>query len=88
MVGKLSNWYSALNVYSRAQLVEVQLVEEFLGLLHYEFLGKWDDDLEIARKEFYQMKCCSLKKKDLDKHFQNTSIKFYQFRRIGNLNLK
>ena len=49
MVGKLSNWYSALNVYSKAQLVRVQSVEEFLELLHYKFLGKWNDDLEIAK---------------------------------------
>ena len=80
MVGKLSTWYGKLNIYAKAQVVTVETVEEFLV--------KWDDDLEIARKEFYQMKCYSLKKKDLDKHFQNISRKFYQLRGTNNPNLK
>ena len=68
MIGKLSNWYGTLNVYAKAQLMEAHSIDEFLGLLHYEFLGKWEDDMEIARKEFYQMKCYSLKIRDLDVH--------------------
>ena len=53
LIGKMSNWFNNLNVYAKDQLIEAKSVDELLVLLYFEFFGKWEDDLIIARKEFY-----------------------------------
>ena len=40
------------------------------------------------REEFFQMKCCSMKRKDLERHFQKMSKKDYMIGGVDNPNLK
>lgn len=42
----------------------------------------------MAREEYFQMKCCSYFPKDLDKHFQQMSKRFYLIGGIDDTNLK
>nr|GEW79520.1 putative zinc finger, CCHC-type [Tanacetum cinerariifolium] len=41
-----------------------------------------------AREEFLKMKCCSFQKKDLKKHYDRTSQRFYCLNRVDDVNLK
>ncbi|GKC18952.1 putative zinc finger, CCHC-type containing protein [Tanacetum coccineum] len=41
-----------------------------------------------AREEFLKMKCCSFQKKDLEKHYDRMSQRFYCLNRVDNVNLK
>ncbi|MED6220859.1 hypothetical protein PIB30_048871 [Stylosanthes scabra] len=51
--------------------------ENFLGLIHKEFLG----DITIIQKrnsqEYYEMKCCSLNRRDLKIHYKRMMNKYY-----------
>lgn len=42
----------------------------------------------IAREEFFIMKCCSYKRKDLEKHYNNMSKRFYLLKEMNDPNLK
>ena len=50
---------------------------QFLGIIHQEFLG----DIAIIQKrnsqEYFEMKCCSLNRKDLEKHYKKMAAKYY-----------
>ncbi|KAG4980617.1 hypothetical protein JHK82_033859 [Glycine max] len=61
MTGTLKEWYH--NLQSRSSV---------LGTLHQEFIGE-----RKIRQEFFEMRCCSLKIKDLDRHFQRMNQKSY-----------
>nr|GEW20359.1 reverse transcriptase domain-containing protein [Tanacetum cinerariifolium] len=41
-----------------------------------------------AREEFLKMKCCSFQKKDLEKHYDRMSQRFYCLNRVDDVNLK
>jgi hypothetical protein len=52
------------------QFVNNASLSEALGWLHYEFLGETLNDKEIARYEYFKMKCYSYLRSDLEKHFK------------------
>ncbi|MED6178183.1 hypothetical protein PIB30_105176 [Stylosanthes scabra] len=64
MTGNLREWMNGFSEYERMGLVN-GTSENFLGLIHKEFLR----DITIIQKrnsqEYYEMKCCSLNRRDL-----------------------
>ncbi|QCD84057.1 hypothetical protein DEO72_LG2g4407 [Vigna unguiculata] len=48
-----------------------------LGALHEEFIGDGAITDRKIRQEFFEMKCCSLNMKDLDRHFKRMIQRFY-----------
>jgi len=64
--GTLWDWFHALGDYRQMQFVNSASLSEALGWLHYEFLGKALNDKEIARYEYFKMKCCSYLRSDLE----------------------
>ncbi|KAL2518395.1 Reverse transcriptase domain-containing protein [Abeliophyllum distichum] len=42
-----------------------------MNTLYWELCGKQDHLKDIAREEFFKLKCCSYNPKDLNKHFEN-----------------
>ena len=55
-------------------------IMNFLGVTtHYE---------EVAREEFLLMKCCSFQRKDLEKHFDKMSRRYYSFNGMDDVNAK
>jgi hypothetical protein len=73
MTGTLKEWYHNLGTFKQDELHRLENAAAVLGVLHSEFIG----DMEIfdrkSRQEFFEMKCCSLKVKDLEKHYQRMS---------------
>ncbi|KAH9686106.1 hypothetical protein KPL70_014233 [Citrus sinensis] len=49
-----------------------------LNIIHEQFIGEKTASTEADRKEYHQMKCCSLKRHLLDAHYKRMSILFYK----------
>ncbi|MCH95308.1 polyprotein-like, partial [Trifolium medium] len=77
MTGTLKEWYHNLGTFKQDELHRLENVAAVLGVLHNEFIG----DMEIfdrkSRQEFFEMRYCSLKVKDLEKHYQRMSQRYY-----------
>ncbi|KAF8011959.1 hypothetical protein BT93_I0169 [Corymbia citriodora subsp. variegata] len=54
-----------------------QPLDNAIQIIHMYFIGKLEDSKELKRKEFFDRKCCSLRRKDLDRHFQAMIKLFY-----------
>ncbi|MED6127662.1 hypothetical protein PIB30_090123 [Stylosanthes scabra] len=76
ITGNLREWMNSFSEYERMGLVN-GTSENFLGLIHKEFLG----DITIIQKrnsqEYYEMKCCSLNRRDLKIHYKRMINKYY-----------
>ena len=48
-----------------------------LSVTHEQFIGESAAVFEAARRDYLNMKCCSLNSKDLDFHYKRMSILFY-----------
>jgi len=57
-------------------------------VIHNEFPGSPTHHTEVAQEEFLVMKCCSFERKDLEKHFDRMSKRFYVFNGMDNVNSK
>uniref|UniRef100_A0A6N2MSM9 Uncharacterized protein n=1 Tax=Salix viminalis TaxID=40686 RepID=A0A6N2MSM9_SALVM len=75
--GTLWDWFHALGDYRQLQFMNSASLSEALGWLHYEFLGEALNDKEIARYEFFKMKCCSYLRSDLEKHFKEMCRRYH-----------
>jgi len=75
--GTLWDWFHALGDYRQMQFVNSASLSEALGWLHYEFLGEALNDKEIARYEYFKMKCCSYLRSDLERHFKDMCRRYH-----------
>ncbi|CAK8530412.1 unnamed protein product [Lathyrus sativus] len=77
MTGTMKEWYHNLGAFKRDELHCLETTTSFLGVLHREFIS----DMEIfdrkSRQEFFEIKCCSLKTKDLNKHYHRMAQRYY-----------
>ena len=64
------------------------MLEYFFTIFHNEFLGLVTHYTEVAREEFLLMKCCSFERKDLEKHFNRMSMRYYSFNGMDDVNPK
>ena len=75
-------------MYRQLQLIRVSNAEELLGAIYQEFIGDHTIIMTQAKNEFFERKCCSLQKKDLNAHYQKMSPLFYMLNGIVEPNLK
>ncbi|QHO56831.1 polyprotein [Arachis hypogaea] len=87
MTCNLREWVNNLFEYERLQLIN-GTSSQFLGIIHQEFLG----DISIIQKrnsqEYFEMKCCSLNRKNLERHYKRMAAKYYHLGRNNNPPLK
>ena len=57
-------------------------------IIHNEFLGSPTHFTEVPREEFLLMKFCSFERKDLEKHFDRMSRRYYSFNGMNDVNSK
>ena len=57
-------------------------------LLLMSFIGESAAVFEATRRDYLNMKCCSLNSKDLDFHYKQMSILFYKLNRFNDPTLK
>ncbi|MED6107563.1 hypothetical protein PIB30_015312, partial [Stylosanthes scabra] len=76
MTGNLREWMNGLSEYEKMTLVNGSS-ENFLGVIHKEFLGTITIIQKRNSQEYYEMKCCSLNRKDLKTHYKRMIGKYY-----------
>ncbi|KAL0445483.1 UNVERIFIED_CONTAM: polyprotein [Sesamum latifolium] len=87
--GLISNLLEkSLGDYRQVQFSQATNPSIVLGAIHQEFIGDASLINKMASQEYFAMKCCSLKRKDLDFHFKQMSEKFYMLNGLNDPNLK
>ncbi|KAH9657922.1 hypothetical protein KPL70_023277 [Citrus sinensis] len=76
--GALRDWFDSLGNYRQLQFVQLPEVSSALAVIHDQFLGDPSAVFEAARRDYVNMKCCSLNAKDLDFHYKRISLLFYK----------
>ncbi|KAH9686078.1 hypothetical protein KPL70_014214 [Citrus sinensis] len=59
-----------------------------LNIIHEQFIGEKTASTNADRKEYHQMKCCSLKRYLLESHYKRMSIIFYKLNGFNEPSLK
>ncbi|KAK0574000.1 hypothetical protein LWI29_016782 [Acer saccharum] len=86
--GSLRDWYQALGEYRQLQFVRVPLASQAMGYIFREFLSDPDHLYKQARQEFFDMRCCSLKRKDIEFHYKRMSQWYHTLGGINDHSLK
>ncbi|KAH9734775.1 hypothetical protein KPL71_017498 [Citrus sinensis] len=85
--GSLRDWLESLGEYRQLQFMESP-IGTALNLIHEQFIGEKTASTEADRKEYHQMKCCSLKRHLPDAHYKRMSILFYKLNGFNEPSLK
>ncbi|KAH9792736.1 hypothetical protein KPL71_004255 [Citrus sinensis] len=85
--GSLRDWIESLGEYRQIQFMESP-IRTTLNLIHEQFIGEKIASTDADRKEYHQMKCCSLKRHLLDAHYKRMSILFYKLNGFNEPSLK
>ncbi|GKB43905.1 hypothetical protein Tco_0888847 [Tanacetum coccineum] len=86
--GCLRDWYHSLGEYRQLQIQQSISLEAFMSIIYLELIGSPWEHAAHAREEFLKMKCCSFQKKDLEKHYDRMSQRFYCLNGVDDVNLK
>ncbi|KAH9769452.1 hypothetical protein KPL71_012007 [Citrus sinensis] len=85
--GSLRDWLESLGEYRQIQFMESP-IGTALNIIHEQFIGEKTTSTDADRKEYPQMKCCSLKRHLLDAHYKRMSILFYKLNGFNEPSLK
>ncbi|KAK0580148.1 hypothetical protein LWI29_037057 [Acer saccharum] len=86
--GSLRDWYQALGEYRQLQFVQIPLASQTMGYIFREFHSDPDHIHKQARQEFFDMRCCSLKRKDIEFHYKRMSQRYHTLGGINDHSLK
>ncbi|KAH9792659.1 hypothetical protein KPL71_004218 [Citrus sinensis] len=86
--GALRDWFDSLGNYRQLQFVQLPEVSSALAVIHDQFLGDPSAVFEAARRDYLNMKCCSLNAKDLYFHYKRMSLLFYKLNGFNEPTLK
>ncbi|KAH9801896.1 hypothetical protein KPL71_001194 [Citrus sinensis] len=86
--GALRDWFDSLGRYRQLQFLDLPEVSSALAVLHDQFLGDPSAVFKAARRDYLNMKCCSLNAKDLDFHYKRMSLLFYKLNGFNEPTLK
>ena len=85
---RLREWWINLGEYKQRQAAQCNTLEDFFTIVHNEFLGSTTHYTKVAREEFLLMKYFSFERKDLEKHFDRMSRRYYSFNGMDDVNAK
>ncbi|XP_020221019.1 uncharacterized protein LOC109803752 [Cajanus cajan] len=88
MIGILKEWYANLGPVRQNMFHDLGNTATILGTIHEEFIGDGTLTDRKIRQELFEMKCCSLKLKDLDKHYLRMLKRFYLLNGLNDPSLK
>ncbi|KAH9792609.1 hypothetical protein KPL71_004192 [Citrus sinensis] len=73
--GSLIDLFDTLGEYRQLQFVQLPNVSTAFSVIHDQFIGESAVVFEAARRDYLNMKCCSLNSKDLDFHYNDPTLK-------------
>ncbi|KAH9671224.1 hypothetical protein KPL70_017279 [Citrus sinensis] len=86
--GSLRDWFDSLGQYRQLLYLQHPTVSAALMDIHSQFLGEPAAIFATARKEYLQMRCCSMQRSDLHYHFKRMSALFHKIGGINDHTLK
>ena len=86
--GILRDWWITLQEYRQNLFIQMPDINQALYLLYDEFCGLPHLYENQVREEYFKMRCCSLKKKDLDRHYKEMVKRYHIFRGMDDPNMK
>ena len=87
-IGSLRDRFESLGQYRQLQFVQIPDTPTALGLIYEQYLGEPSTTQELARREFHQMKCCSLQHKYLDFRYKRMSSLYYKLNSFNDPTLR
>ncbi|KAH9734777.1 hypothetical protein KPL71_017500 [Citrus sinensis] len=69
----LRDWFESLGEYRQLQLIQTTIATA-LVVIYEQFIREPAASTEASRKEYHQMKCCSLKRHHLEMHYKRMSM--------------
>ena len=88
LTGRIREWWISLREFRQRRATQSQKLEDFFTIIHNEFLGAPTHYTEVVREEFLVMKCCSFEMRDLERHFDQMSRRFYTINGMDDVNIK
>ncbi|KAH9686192.1 hypothetical protein KPL70_014278 [Citrus sinensis] len=85
--GSLRDWFESLGEYRQLQLIQTT-IPIALAVIYEQFIGEPAASTEASRKEYHQMKCCSLKRHHLEMHYKRMSMLYYKLNGFNDPSLK
>ena len=86
--GSLRDWFDSLGQYRQLQFIQISDVSQALAILHDQFIGEPSATFEAARRDYLNMKCCSLNTKDLYYHYKRMSLLYYKLNGFNDSTLR
>ncbi|KAH9698014.1 hypothetical protein KPL71_023837 [Citrus sinensis] len=86
--GALRDWFDSLGNYRQLQFVQLPEVSSAIAIIHDQFLGDPSAVFEAARRDYLNMKCCSLNATDLDFHYKRMPLLFFKLNGFNEPTLK
>ena len=83
----LRDWFESLGEYRQLQLIQTT-IPIALAVIYEQFIGEPAASTEASRKEYHQMKCCSLKRHHLEMHHKRMSMLYYKLNGFNDPSLK
>lgn len=80
--------YQSIREYRQIQFLQTANAPQALGLIHQNFIGDFSIYGKRIRQEYFDMKCCSLKLRDIEKHYQRMSSRYYTLNGFNDPNLR
>lgn len=77
MIGTMKGWYQNIRAFKQDELHHLETTARVLGVLQHMCIGDIYMHDSKTWREFFEIKCCSLKAKDLEKHYHRMMQRFY-----------
>ena len=88
MTSVLKEWYYSLGLVRQDELHILDIIDIVIAALHHEFLRDQSLIQKEIRKEYFDIKCYSPNKPNLERHFKRMAQRFYQLNGYNDPNLK
>ena len=86
-IGSLRDWFESLGEYRQLQLIQTSITTA-LTVIYEQFIREPAAANEASRKEFHQMKCCSLKRNHFEMHYKRMRMLYYKLNGFNDPTLK
>ncbi|KAK2640765.1 hypothetical protein Ddye_022528 [Dipteronia dyeriana] len=88
ITGFLRDWYQALREYRQLQLVRAPSASQAIDIIFREFLGDADQFYKQTIQEFFEKRCCSILKNNIEFHYKRISTRYHILGGINDESLK
>ena len=86
--GSLRDWFDSLGQYRQLQFIHISDVSQTLAILYDQFIGEPSATFEATRRDYLNMKCCSLNTKYLHYHYKWMSLLYYKLNGFNDATLR